>query len=111
MGLIAVARGVGAAAVGDEHKVILNEVYGLLPAVLDINYFLCNLFVALIFDDNVLDVHAVLNAHAVSLEIFYKRQNHALILIVFCKAEGAEIGESVDMMHIAADITLHFKCA
>ena len=111
MGLIAVAGGVGAAAVGDEHKVILNEVYGLLPAVLDINYFLCNLFVALIFDDNVLDVHAVLNAHAVSLEIFYKRQNHALILIILCETQSAEIGQSVDVMDIAAEVALHLQCA
>ena len=109
MGLIAVAGGVGAAAVGDEHQIVLDEVDGLLRTVLDINDLLGNPPVALGFDDDILHIHAVLDAHTVRFKILDERQDHALVLIVFGEAKGAEIGQAVDMVNIAAEIALHFK--
>ena len=49
MGLVTVAGSIGAAAVGDEHKVILDQVNGLLLAVLDIYDLSCDLLVTFAF--------------------------------------------------------------
>ena len=111
MGLIAVAGGICAAAVGDEHKVVLNQVDSLLLAVLDINDLLGDLFVAYGVNNYIPYIHAVLNAHAVRFEILDERQNHALILVVFGEAQRAEIGQTVNMMNITAEVALHFKGA
>ena len=110
-GLVAIAGGVGAAAVGDEHQIIFNEVNGLLLAVLDIDDLLCDLLIALIFNNDVLDIHAVLDLYAVRLQIFHQRQDHALVLVVFGKAQGTEIGQPVDVMDIPAQIPLHLQRA
>ena len=111
MGLVAVAGGIGAAAVGDEHQIVLNEVDGLLLSVLHIHDLPGDLLVTLGFDDDIPDVHAVLDAHAVGLQIFHQRQDHALILVVFGEAQGAEIGQTVDVVDIAAQIPLHLQSA
>lgn len=50
MSLVAIAGCVGAASVCNKHKVILNKVYGLLLAILNINYLLCDFLVADGFD-------------------------------------------------------------
>ena len=110
MRLVAVAGSICAAAVCNEDEVVFNQIDRLFLAVLNIYDLLGNFFVAFGFYNDVFHVHAVFNAYSVRFKVFDEREYHALILIVFCKAEGAEIGESVDMMHIA-DITLHFKCA
>ena len=111
VGLVAVAGGVGAAAVGDEHQVVLGQVDGLLPAVLDIDDLPGDLFAALVPDDDVFHVHAVFDPHAVRLKVFHQRQDHALILVVFGEAQGAEVGQAVDVMHIAAEVALHLQRA
>ena len=111
MRLIAVACAVGAGAVRDEDKVILDEVYCLLLAVADVDYLLCDYLAALVCNDDIFNVHAVLDAHAVRLKVFDKRQYKALVLIVLSKAQCAEIGKSVDMVNIAAEIALHLKRA
>ena len=111
MSLVAVAGGVGAAAVGDKHKVVFGKVEGLFFAVLDIDYLFCDFFVSLCFDNDIFNVHAVFDRHTVSLEIFHKGKNHAFILIIFGETQSAEIGQSVDMVDIAAEIAFHFKCA
>ena len=111
VGLVAVAGSVGAAAVRDEDKVVLDKVDRLFLAVLDIDYLLCDLFVPLILDDDILHIHAVFDAHAVRFKVFHERQYHALVLIVLCEAERAEIGESVNVMDIAAEVALHLKSA
>ena len=46
-----------------------------------------------------------------SLQIFHQRQDHALILVVLGEAQGAEIGQAVDVMDIAAQIPLHLQRA
>ena len=56
-------------------------------------------------------IHTVLDLHAMILKIFYQRQDHALVLVVFGETQGAEIRQAVNMMHIAAKITLHFQSA
>ena len=111
VGLISVAGGVGAAAVGDKYKVVLGKVDGLLPAVLNIDYLLCRSFFSLGFDDYIFNVHTVFDRYAVGLKIFYEREDHAFILIIFCEPQSAEIGQSVDVVDIAAEIALHFKGA
>ena len=83
----------------------------MLLAVLYIDYLLCDLSAAVILDDNILHVHSVLNANAVSLKIFYKRKYHTLVLVVLCEAQCAEVRKSVYVMNVAAEITLHFKSA
>ena len=109
MGLIAIAGGIGAAAVCDEHQVVLDEVNGLLLTVLDIDDLTGDLLVTHGFDDDILHIHAVFDAHAMRLQIFHQRQDHALILVVFGKAQGAEIGQAVDMVDIAAQVPLHLQ--
>ena len=111
MGLVAVAGGVGAAAVRDEHEVILDEVDGLLLAVLDVDDLPGDLLVADRLDDDVPDVHAVLDAHAVALQVLDQREDHALILVVLREAQGAEVRQPVDVVDIAAEVALHFERA
>ena len=116
--LIAIARSIGAAAVCDEYKIILyqiqclllDEVDGLLFAVLHIQNLLGDFFVAFGFDQDVFHIHAEFDVHAVRFQIFYERQNHTLVLIILCKAQRTEVGQTVDVMHIAAQIPLHFQC-
>ena len=109
MGLVAIAGGVGAAAVGDEHQIVLDEVDGLLPAVLDIHDLPGDLLAALSFDDDIPDIHAILDMHTVRLQIFHQRQDHAFILVILGEAQGAEIGQAVDVMDIAAQIPFHLQ--
>ena len=111
MGLVAVAGGVGAAAVGDEYQIVFNQVDGLLLTVLHVDDLLGNLLVPFGLDDDVLDIHAVLNAHAMAFQIPDQGQDHALVLVVLGEAQGAEIGQAVDMMHVPAQIPLHFQSA
>ena len=111
VGLVAVAGGIGAAAVGDEHKVVLDEINGLLLAVLHIDDLAGYLLVALCFNNDIADIHAVFDADAVALQVLDQRQDHALVLIVLCKAQGAEIGQAIDVVDIAAEVALHFQGA
>ena len=111
MGLVAVAGGVGAAAVGDEHQIVFNQVNGLLLAVLHVDDLLCDLLIAHSLDDDVLDIHAVLHLHAVAFQILYQRKDHALVLVVLGEAQGTEIRQTVDVVDIAAEVTLHFQSA
>ena len=73
VGLVAVAGGIGAAAVGDEHKVVLDEVNGLLLSVLDIDDLTGYLLVALCFNNDIADIHAVFDADAVGFQILHQR--------------------------------------
>ena len=111
VGLIAVAGGVGAAAIGDEHQVVLNEVDALLLAILDIDNLLCDFFVTHSLDDDVFHIHAVLNPNPVGFQILYQRHNQALILVQLGKPEGAKVGQAVDMVDIAAEVALHLQGA
>ena len=83
----------------------------MLRAVLLINDLLCEDAIALMRKDHIFDVHAVFNGDSVRLQVFHQRQNHAFILVIFCEAKRAEIGKTVNMMHIAAQIPLHFQGA
>ena len=111
VGLVAVAGGVGAAAVRDEHEIVLDEIERLLLAVLHIDDGLGDFLIAMLFDDDVLHVHAVLDAHAVGFEILHKREDHALVLVVLREAQRAEVGQAVDVVDVAAEIALHFERA
>ena len=111
VGLVAVAGGIGAAAIGDENKIILDEINGLLLSVLDIDDLTGNLLIAFGLDDNIADIHAVFNADAVGFQILHERQDHALVLIILGKAQGAEVGQAIDVVDIAAEVTLHLQCA
>ena len=111
MRLVAVAACVGAAAVCYKHKVILDKVYCLLFAVLDVHNLLGNLLVAFLLYYYVFDVNAVFHRYAVRFKVLYKGQNHAFVLVVFGKAQCGEVGQSVDVVHVAAQVTLHFKRA
>ena len=111
MGLVAVAGGVCAAAVRNEHKVVFGKVNGLLLAVLDIDNLLCGFLAALGFDDYVLYIHSIFDCYAVGFKIFYEGQNHAFVLVVFGETQRAEIRQTVNVVNIAAEVTFHFKGA
>ena len=99
------------AASGDEHQIVLNEVDALLLAVLDIQNLLCDLFIAHSLDDDVFHIHAVLDLNSMGFQILYQRHDQALILIQLGKPEGAEVGQTVDVVDIAAEIALHLQGA
>ena len=111
MVLVAVAGGVGAASVGDEYKVILDEVDCLLLATLKIYNLTCYFFIAYGIYYYILNIHTVFNFNAMCFKVFYQREDEALILVVLRETKCAEIRQSVDVMYITAQITLHFKCA
>ena len=91
MSLVAVTGSIGAAAVGNKDKIILNQVNGLLLTVFYINDLLSDLLITLGLDNDIFDIHTVLDLHAMILKIFYQRQDHALVLVVFGETQGAEI--------------------
>ena len=91
MGLVAVAGGVGAAAVGDKHQIVLDQVDGLFSAVFAVYDLLGNFLAANGFDDDISHIHAVFDADAMSFQIFYQRQNHALVLVVLGETQGTEV--------------------
>ena len=70
MSLIAIAGAIGAAAIGDEDQIILDEVDARLHAIFDVDDLLRNLmiFVARIEDD-VLDVDAEIELDMVEAAI------------------------------------------
>ena len=109
MRLIAIAGGVGAAAVGDEDQVVLHQINGGFLAVLYINDLLCDSLIANLINNDVLYIHAIFNLDIVCLQIFHQRKNHALVLVVFGKTKCTEIRKSINMMHITAKVTLHFQ--
>ena len=111
VGLVAVAGGIGAAAIGDENKIILDEINGLFLAVLHIDDLAGYLLVALCFNNDIADIHAVFDADAVGFQILHQRQDHALVLIILGKAQGAEVGQAIDVVDIAAQVALHFQGA
>ena len=45
------------------------------------------------------------------LQIFYKGHDQTLVLIQLGETECAEIGKSVNMMHISAQVALHLQRA
>ena len=110
MRLIPIAGSIGAATVCDKDQIVFHKINGLLLTVLDINDLLCDLLTAFLFNDYVFDVHTVLNTHTVCFQVLAKRKNHALVLIVFCKAQCRKIGKSVNVMHVSAKIALHLQC-
>lgn len=95
--------------VRDEHEIVLNEIERLLLAVLHVNDGLGDSLIAVLFDDDVLHVHAVLDAHAVGFEILHEREDHALVLVVLREAQRAEVGQTVDVVDVAAEIALHLQ--
>ena len=109
VGLVAVAGGVCAAAVGDEYQIVFDQVNGLFFAVLPVYDLLGNLFAAYGFNDDVLHVHAVFDLYAMGFQIFHQRQDHALILVVFGEPQCTEIRQPVNVVHIAAQIPLHLQ--
>ena len=109
MGLVAVAGSVCTAAVGDKDQIGLDQINGLFSAVLAVYDLLGNLLAADRFNDHISDIHAVFDPDPVGLQIFYQRQDHALILIVFGETQCAEVRQSVDMVDIAAQIPFHFQ--
>ena len=109
--LVAVTGSIGAAAVGNEDEIILDQVDGLLLTVFYIDDLLCDLLITFGLYNDIFYIHTVLDLHAMILKIFYQRQDHALVLVVFGETQGAEIRQAVNMMHIAAKITLHFQSA
>ena len=109
MVLVAVAGGIRAAAVGDEYQVILDEVEGLLLAVLDVDDLLCDLLSADVLNYDVLNVHTVFNAHAVGFQILYQRHDKALVLVELRESQCAEIREPVYVVDETAEVALHFK--
>src|SRR5699024_9991378 len=104
MSLVAVTGSIGAAAVGNEDEIILDQVDGLLLTVFYIDDLLCDLLITFGLYNDIFYIHTVLDLHAMILKIFYQRQDHALVLVVFGETQGAEIRQAVNMMHIAAEI-------
>ena len=65
------------------------------------------LFTIGVADDDVLDVHTVVNAYTVILKIPDQWQNHALILVVLGKTQRSKVRKAVNMVTESAKIALH----
>ena len=101
-----------AAAVGDEDEIVLREVDGALPAILDDLDALCQLVVGVgAVELHVADLDAVVELDVVALQILYHGQDHGLILVVLGEAQGGEVGKTPDVVDIALDIELHLQGA
>ena len=108
--LISIAGSICTASICYKDQIILDQINCTRFSILLI-YNLCgSFFTIFIFDDNIFDIHAILDRHTVTFEIFYKRKNHALVLIVFGKAECRKIRKSINMMAVSAQIPFHFQC-
>ena len=99
------------AAVRDEHQIILRQRDRvLLPVPGDLDRRR-ELALRRDVELHVVDLDAVLERHVESLQIPDHRQNHRLILIVFCEAERGEIRQTADVMHISLQVPLHLQRA
>ena len=113
-GLVLAAHGgvLHAAAVGDEHQIVLRQVDGVLLAAaqhVDALGQLAGGVSAVKF--HVAHLHAVVELHAVALQILHHGQDHGLILVVLGEAQGGEVGQAADMVDIPLDIELHLQRA
>ena len=109
MRLIAIAGGIGTAAIGNKYQIVFNQIYRLFLSVFYIYDLLCNLLISNGINDDIFDIHTIFNGYAMCFQIFNQRKNHALVLVIFGKTECTEIRKSVNMMNITAKITLHFQ--
>ena len=98
-----------AAAVGDEHQIVLRQVDGLVLAVPDDVDALGHLPMGGAVKLHVGHLHAEVELDAEALQILHHGQDHGLILVVFGKAQGGEVGQAADVMDIALDIELHLQ--
>ena len=112
-GVLAAHRGVlHAAAVGDEHEIVLGEVDGLASCRRGgrrCAWRPCGR--ALQSNSTFVDLHAEVELHAEALEVLDHRQDHGLILVVLREAQRREVGQSADVVDIALDIELHLQRA
>ena len=67
------------------------------------------LFTIGVVDNDVLDIHTIVNAYAVILKIPNQRQNHTLILVVLGKTQRSKVRQTVNMVTESAQIALHLK--
>ena len=110
--VLAAAGGVfDAAAVGDEDQIVFSQVDGVLLALADDVDALCKLAGRGAVEFHVHDLDAIVELDAEALEILDHRQNHGLILIILCEAQGLEIGQTADVVDETLDIELHFQRA
>ena len=100
-----------ATSVGDKYKVIFGKVYGILLAVMKQDYLFCLLFLGSNIKLNIYNFGIIMELHSEAFQIFYHGEYHRFILIVPCKSQRLEIGQTAYMMNITLDIQLHFKCA
>ena len=113
-GLVLTAHGgvLHAAAVGDEHQIVLRQVDGAGLVVLDDIDALGQLVGGIgAVELHVGDLHAVMKPDVVALQILHHGQDHGLVLVVLGEAQGGEVGQAADMVDIALDIQLHLQRA
>ena len=113
-GLILTAHGgvLHAAAVGDEHQIVLRQVDGAGLVVLDDIDALGQLVLGVrAVELHVGDLHAVMEPDVVALQILHHGQDHGLVLVVLGEAQGGEVGQAADVVDIALDIQLHLQRA
>ena len=94
-GLVLTAHGgvLHAAAVGDEHQIVLRQVDAAGLTVLDDVDALGQLVLRVrAVELHVGDLHAVVELDIVALQILHHGQNHGLILVVLGEAQGGEVG-------------------
>ena len=107
--LIAVTARIRAATVGNKHKVAFQKIDAPFFAVFHVLDFFRRFLLAVNIEHHVLHVDAVFRFHAVIFKIFLQRLNQTFILIVFRKPKRREIGQSVDMVHVSLQVSLHFQ--
>ena len=66
-------------------------------------------FAAAYLEHHVFDLGVKVELHAVRLEIALHGQNHRLVLVVAGEAQGAKVGQTRDVVDVAADIELHLE--
>ena len=60
-------------------------------------------------EHHVFDLGVKVELHTVRLEIALHGQDHRLVLVIAGEAQGAKVGQTRDVMDVAADIELHLE--
>ena len=101
----------GAGAVGDKHQVVLREDNALLRAVDPALDGGGRLSAVPDVEDHVGDLGAETEVHPGLLQVLLHGQDQGLVLVVPGKFQGAEVGESRDVVDEALEVELHLQGA
>ena len=99
------------AAVGNEEIIVLCQIQELLAAIRKKFHTPCDLFPAVNVKAHIHDLGVEMEVYAVALQVLDYGEDHGLILVILCEAQGPQVGQAVDMVDKALHVAFHLQRA